>query len=67
MKKCGIVFVLFLVFSCSKNAKQSSLSTWQYYLGDPERTHYSTLNQIDTLNVASLQLAWTYNSGGFEK
>ena len=67
MKKCGIVFVLFLVFSCSKNAEQSSLSTWQHYLGDPERTHYSTLSQIDTLNVASLQLAWTYNSGGLEK
>ena len=41
-------------------------SSWQHYLGDPARTHYSSLDQIDTANVSQLQLAWSYNSGGLE-
>jgi len=37
--------------------------TWSHYLGDPERTHYSTLKQITPENVQQLQVAWEYASG----
>lgn len=65
------IFLIFLFFlSCGENEKESSLkehyTTWQHYLGDPGRSHYSTLNQIDTINVNKLKLAWTYKSGGTE-
>lgn len=43
-----------------------TLSTWSHYMGDPGRTHYSMLAQIDTTNVATLAVAWTYASGGLE-
>ncbi len=39
-------------------------ANWDTYLGDPESSHYSTLSQIDTGNVARLQPAWTYHAGG---
>ncbi len=37
--------------------------TWAHYLGDPERTHFSILSQIDTSNVSQLVPAWSYVSG----
>jgi len=43
-----------------------ALTTWSDYLGDPGRTHYSTLAQIDTTNVSRLEVAWTYGSGGLQ-
>ncbi|RNC92863.1 MAG: pyrroloquinoline quinone-dependent dehydrogenase [Allomuricauda sp.] len=59
--------VTLLLISCSDEKNTTnSLTTWQHYLGDPERSHYSTLSKIDTSNVGKLQLAWTYNSGGLE-
>ena len=61
------LLVTLLLISCSdKKNTTNSLATWQHYLGDPERSHYSTLSKIDTTNVSELQLAWTYNSGGLE-
>jgi quinoprotein glucose dehydrogenase len=38
---------------------------WPEYLGDASRSHYSTLDQINTSNVASLKPAWEYHSGVF--
>lgn len=59
---------LFLFISCSDDkTPNNTFTTWQHYLGDPERTHYSTLSQIDTSNVANLKLAWSYKSGGLEE
>ncbi len=37
--------------------------TWSHYLGDPERTHYSVLREIDTSNVYLLEPTWQYKSG----
>ncbi|SKB30206.1 quinoprotein glucose dehydrogenase [Parapedobacter luteus] len=37
-------------------------TTWREYLGGPDRNHYSTLSQIDTSNVANLQVAWVYHT-----
>ncbi len=36
---------------------------WSEFLGGPERTHYSSLDQITTDNVQNLQVAWEYHSG----
>jgi quinoprotein glucose dehydrogenase len=37
---------------------------WPSYLGDNERSHYSSLKKINARNVGKLQVAWTYQSGG---
>ncbi|MDA1073166.1 MAG: PQQ-binding-like beta-propeller repeat protein [Proteobacteria bacterium] len=36
---------------------------WSTYLGDNARRHYTTLDQITRENVATLKLAWKYDSG----
>ncbi|TCP30663.1 PQQ-binding-like beta-propeller repeat protein [Sphingomonas sp. BK235] len=36
---------------------------WPYYHGNPGATHFSTLDQIDTRNVARLVKVWEYDSG----
>ncbi len=41
-----------------------AFSAWSHYLGDPGRSHYSLLSEIDTTNVSQLQVAWIYASGG---
>lgn len=38
-------------------------SDWPAYNGSPGGTHYSRLAQINTANVARLELAWTYDTG----
>ena len=67
----SVFLVFLLLISCNKIEKESLIkeyhTTWQHYLGDPGRSHYSTLNQIDTSNVTQLKLAWSYKSGGVEE
>ena len=36
---------------------------WPSYGGGPTQTRYSPLTQINTENVASLKVAWTYDTG----
>jgi len=36
---------------------------WPAYGGGPEQIHYSSLDQINRANVASLEVAWTYETG----
>lgn len=59
----------FLLLSCAEteNSNLNYTKTWQHYLGDPARTHFAEFTEIDTTNVSSLQLAWTYKSGGLEE
>jgi quinoprotein glucose dehydrogenase len=75
MKYSFVAIILTLILgACSgKSAKDELLKAtnnnihfknWSHYLGDPERTHFSTLSQIDTNNVDRLTLRWTYESGG---
>src|SRR5262245_20372897 len=42
-------------------------ANWGVYLGDKASSHYSTLTQITPRNVAKLELAWTYNTGGVDR
>jgi quinoprotein glucose dehydrogenase len=51
-----------IFFSCNHAAK-SKYQTWENYGGNKENNHYSSLTQIDTSNVAQLQIAWTYHTG----
>lgn len=72
MKAPYYLLTLWVILLISCNTKQNDTKThhwetWSHYLGDPERTHFATLNQIDTLNVQDLELAWTYNSGGLQE
>jgi quinoprotein glucose dehydrogenase len=38
---------------------------WNEYLGGPDRSHYSTLDQISAANVGTLKKAWEFHSGTF--
>ena len=69
-----ILFTLILLGCSTESEKWKDLHklveqnhnyrNWNHYLGDPARTHFSTLSQIDTSNVDQLQLSWSFNSGG---
>jgi quinoprotein glucose dehydrogenase len=56
----GILLILFF-YSCRSGEK--NYATWEHYKGSAESIHYSSLTQIDTANVKSLQVAWEYHSG----
>ena len=36
---------------------------WPHYAGGPDSTRYSPLKQITPANVASLAVAWSYDTG----
>lgn len=44
--------------------EKAYFKTWNHYLGDPERTHFSGLDEITSENVDQLKPAWSYHSGG---
>lgn len=44
-------------------AAQQSHKTWQDYLGGPDSSHYSALQQINAGNVSKLDVAWSYPTG----
>ncbi len=71
MKRIPLFLLVALLASCSDEKTASSnkdyFTTWEHYLGDPERTHYSNLDQINTANVTNLKLAWSYKSGGLQE
>jgi quinoprotein glucose dehydrogenase len=43
-------------------AMQSAPSDWPHYGGGPDLTRYSPLTQITPANVATLKVAWTYDT-----
>ncbi|MFT5032290.1 MAG: quinoprotein glucose dehydrogenase [Bacteroidia bacterium] len=44
------------------NPSAAPENEWRSYLGDSASSHYSALTQINTLNVADLEIAWRYTS-----
>lgn len=61
----GVLF-LFILSSCSTSRQTSTNyagENWREYAGDNTKSRYSSLIQINKLNVGQLQLAWTYRSG----
>ncbi len=60
-----ILGVSFLgVFSAWKTLNKTLTEDvdWAEYLGGADRSHYSTLTQINKENVAKLQIAWAYST-----
>jgi quinoprotein glucose dehydrogenase len=54
--------VVLLIYSFSTKPGQDN-SGWAEYSGGPDRSHYSSLSQINTGNVSKLEKAWEYKSG----
>lgn len=63
----SIAIVCFVImFGCNPSEKEISVkkeyTNWSSYLGDPGRSHYSTLSQITKDNVKDLKVAWSYEA-----
>ncbi len=56
-------------WGCSSSQEENSMkreyTTWSSYLGDPGRSHYSTLSQITPENVKTLKVAWSHETSDF--
>jgi len=63
LKSLTPTLLLVFIFVACNSKKDKDYSTWQQYGGNNESNHYSSLTQIDTSNVAQLQVAWTYHTG----
>lgn len=48
---------------CSASDPGGAGGDWPFYNGDPQGTHYSTLDEITPANVGALRVAWQYDSG----
>lgn len=58
------VFCLIVILqSACENEKSEDYTAWKYYNGTPGALKYSSLKEIDTLNISSLQPIWTYQTG----
>src|SRR5436305_9144701 len=55
-----------ILFSVPSRAQQTpdGRRTWSVFGGGPDNIHYSSLDQINRDNVHSLEVAWTFDSGG---
>jgi quinoprotein glucose dehydrogenase len=63
-----LVFSFFIACQSSEigrytEKEQQYYTEWSSYLGDPGRSHYSLLDQINKENVQDLEVAWTYHAG----
>ncbi len=56
-------FLLFAGCCSCTNSPTKKYNGWTVYNGGHDAIKYSSLSQIDTNNVAQLQLAWTYHTG----
>lgn len=70
--RTGIAFVLAAAMTlggCHQGVtaldatSSTSGADWPVYHGNPNGTHYSTLDQINTGNVKTLTVAWRFDSG----
>ncbi len=61
MKNISLAAIIVLLAGCH-SVDKGGYTTWSEYLGGPDRNHYSTLHEIDTLNVAKLKVAWSYDA-----
>ena len=58
-----IIVVLLLLLSVGPAAQRETGGEWRSFGGDPGATRYSTLTQITPANVATLQRAWSFDTG----
>jgi len=55
--------ICILLFSSCHFSNEKKYRGWEVYGGNKDNNHYSALTQIDTNNVAQLQIAWSYHTG----
>lgn len=60
MKKIAIALLAVAALSACRS--KPAYSGWPQYKGSNENIHYSSLSQVDTVNVKQLRIAWTYHS-----
>lgn len=60
MKLLPCLALLFGLIACKSTVRHT---TWETYGGSRQNLHYSELSEIDTSNVAQLQVAWTFHTG----
>lgn len=60
MRSTCLALATLLLCSCTPDLRNVN---WSTYLGDPGRSHYSELVQINRDNVHELDVAWVYDSG----
>src|SRR5690606_30143372 len=58
-----LLFSLITAFTRCQERQSFSAADWAYPGGSPGQTKYSSLDQINTSNVAELEVAWVFNSG----
>lgn len=58
-----LLALAFYIAGCSAAGDPEAYSTWEVYHGSKEGIHYSSLQEMDTGNVAQLQPAWIFNTG----
>lgn len=51
-----------LALAAPASAQQGTGADWRTYGGDPGHTRYSSLDQIDASNAASLEVAWRWSA-----
>jgi glucose dehydrogenase len=59
---CILIFIALLSMA-SQGAERKRQVDWAAYGGNPDKTHYSPLKQINKSNVTQLELAWSYDTG----
>src|SRR5688572_29330478 len=52
-----------LAGAAQRSTQTSQYRRWSSYGGGPEQLRYSSLTQINRKNVATLQVAWTFDTG----
>src|SRR5690606_34980371 len=57
------LFFSMLAFAGCQAPQPFSEADWAYPGGTAGQTKYSSLDQIDTSNVAELEVAWVFHSG----
>ncbi len=57
------VATLTLAGAAQRSGQSAAYRSWSSYGGGPEQLRYSSLTQINRQNVATLEVAWTYDTG----
>ena len=62
-KSLMLLLFVALFSSACKLKPYNQYDNWEVYGGTKDKLHYSTLRQVDTTNVAKLQVAWIHHTG----
>jgi quinoprotein glucose dehydrogenase len=59
-------FIIIIIAASCKTSVKESYKNWNVYGGTKDASHYSSLTEVDTNNVASLKVAWVYNTADID-